>query len=483
MRKLNAKIITLILVAAMLLPTVGCASENNTPNSDTQNSGESISDSGSSETEAEELADNLPDKDLTGFTYRITGTDMTFADEFYVDELDGNIVNDAIYNKIATVEERFGCDIVLSESPGGDGDIKNVIMSGDDSFDIIQGHDIGMGTLSLEGCLVNVLEQPYFDFEKPWWPKNTVESLTVNGKMYLMANNISYFSMGETRVIFFNKTIAQDHNLGSLYQYVYDGTWTLDKMAELMKGVSKDADGNSIMDNKDIYGFLNPGYYYCWIEPFDIEPYKKDENGLLYYDFDVEKGSKLLEKFYNLLYGGEGFNETDWPLAQEMFSQGQALFMYETLKTAVNVFSTSDLVYGVLPMPKLDETQEEYRGGFTDRPFAIPVTAINNIDNVCLITEALNIEGYRQVFPAYYELALKSRYADETDDAAMIDIIHDSAVMSFGYLYGTNYDFVGALLGGSNPSTDVASYVAKQEKLQQKHVEKLNKFFSQEAEG
>ena len=300
--------------------------------------------------------------------------------------------------------------------------------------------------------------------------------------MYLMANNIGYFSIAATRVMFFNKTIAENHNLGSLYQYVYDGTWTLDKMTEIMKGVSTDLDGNSTLDENDQFGLVNPGYYYCWLEPFDVETYKEDNNGELYYDFQLDKMTSLVEKFYNILFGGEGFN-TSYDNATDMFSQNRALFMYDTLETATKIFSLTDVVYGVLPMPKFDENQKEYMGGFTDRPMAIPITVANNLENIGIVTEALNMEGYKQVFPAYYELALKSRYADQSDDAAMIDIIHDNSVMAFTYLYGNHAsaysNMLGTLFSGNSPSTDVASYAAKNEKAQTKYLEKLNEFFSE----
>ncbi|MBR4961525.1 MAG: hypothetical protein IKY52_11565 [Clostridia bacterium] len=83
------------------------------------------------------------------------------------------------------------------------------------------------------------------------------------------------------------------------------------------------------------------------------------------------------------------------------------------------------------------------------------------IDNIGIVVEALNAEGYKNVYPAFYEVAMKSRYADQSDDAKMLDIIHDNVIISFTYLFGNGASAYNSLLGDlfnrSTPSTDVAS--------------------------
>ena len=129
-------------------------------------------------------------------------------------------------------------------------------------------------------------------------------------------------------------------------------------------------------------------------------------------------------------------------------------------------------------MPKLDAAEDGYYGGSFDRPFVVPTTA-QNLENIGIVTEALNAEGYKQVYPAFYEIAMKTRYADQTDDAKMIDIVHDKVIISFTYLFGDYKSIFNMMwdLFNNTPSTDVASWCAKKEKAQEKRVEKLMKFF------
>ena len=161
-----------------------------------------------------------------------------------------------------------------------------------------------------------------------------------------------------------------------------------------------------------------------------------------------------------------------------MVSEGRSMFFYGSLDHAVHTFSDTDFVFGVLPMPKLDASEEGYYGGSFDRPFVVPTTA-QNLENIGIVTEALDAEGYKQVYPAFYEIAMKTRYADQTDDAKMIDIVHDNVIISFTYLFGDYKSIFNMMwdLFNNTPSTDVASWCAKKEKAQEKRVEKLMKFF------
>lgn len=440
-------------------------------------------------TEDPALRDSLPEVDLNGYQYRmaIFGTDIQRI-MTYNDDEDGNVVNDAVYHKIRTVEERFNADIVLSDMSYLEDDqiaaLKKAVMAGEDSCEIAQGHDVNTANVSLEGLFMNIYDIPHLDFSKPWWPSETLESMTVAGQMYMMFNNISYSNLAQMRVMFFNKELMQNLDIEYPYQMVYDGNWTLDAMMQITSAAYSDLNGDGTRDEGDRYGYVNMPNYYGMLEPFCVEPYKKDSNGTLYYEVDLEKTTAVVEKFYDLIFGEGGYlvprKYDDYAdRVYKIVTDGRSLFFYGSLDTAVMKFSTSNLVYGVLPMPKLDESQSEYYGGSFDRPLVIPTTA-QNLENLGIITEALNAEGFKQVYPAYYEIAMKTRYADQTDDAKMIDIVHDNVIISFTYLFGdykSIFNMMWDLFNASTPTTNVASWCKKNEKPQTKRVEKLMTFF------
>lgn len=123
------------------------------------------------------VPDDLPETDLNGYEFRILG----FGDErfaaIWVEDQNGSIVNDAVYDKCKAVEDRFNCSIVLAEGStvGSTADtasektiIQTTVMSGEDSFDIASGHDITIANMTLEGLFLNILDVPHLNFEKPW---------------------------------------------------------------------------------------------------------------------------------------------------------------------------------------------------------------------------------------------------------------------------------------------------------------------------
>lgn len=486
-RSVSCFLLTLLSVSA-----IACADNADVPPIETEDTAVTTEAITEAVTEDPALRDSLPEADLGGMEFRMTifGNDnqriMT-----YVEESDGNPVNDAVYNKIRTVEERFNTDIVLTDlsmQEVQESTLKNVILAGDDFCELAQGHDVVLANNSLEGLFVNIYDIPHLDFSKPWWSKATLESMTVSDQMYLMFNNISYNNLTQMHVMYFNKDLMQALDMEYPYQMVYDGTWTMDAMKEMSAQAYSDLNGNGEVDIGDQFGYISQPYYYGIFEPFRVEPYRKDSNGELYYEVDLARTQEIVDNLYDLIFGAGGYwmsNKVDnyMATALSMVSAGRSLFYYGPMDKAVYNFAYSDLSYGLLPMPKLDASEEGYYGAGYDRPLVVPITAEERLDTIGLVVEALNAEGYKQVFPAYYELAMKSRYADQTDDAKMIDIMHDNIIISFTFIhdnYGSVYGkMLWDLFNKSNPSKDVASWCAKNEKSQSNRVEFLKEFFAE----
>ncbi|MCL2518745.1 MAG: hypothetical protein FWF15_09300 [Oscillospiraceae bacterium] len=441
------------------------------------------------------ISDSLPAKDLDGYTFRILTFEnalRTFNCGIYVDTMNGGVVNDAVYEKIISVEERFNCNIVLADATPDQGidltlqynTIKNLVLSGEDAFDICTAHDIRMADLSLEGFFMNVYDIPYLDFDKPWWPSYTVEAMSVGKQMYLISNMISYLSLTYTRVMYFNKNMMNDIGQELPYNDVYNGNWTLDKLYSIVKNVYNDINGDGKHDEEDLYGYANPGYYYCVPEAFNIEPYKKTADGKVYYDLDIERFSVVIDKLYNVFFNDGSYNSSNDQTIHKMFTENRIMFIYGRCSDATNYYTHSDVKYGISPMPKLDESQAEFYGGCNDRPCAVPVTVKKeNLDKIGIIIEAMSAEGYRKVFPAYFEIALKVRYADQTEDADMFDIVRKNVILSFNYMYGGNTSpyltIFTTLFNISNPSKDLASWAAKNESVQVARVELINNIFEE----
>lgn len=115
---------------------------------------------------------------------------------------------------------------------------------------------------------------------------------------------------------------------------------------------------------------------------------------------------------------------TDYPQSfVDKFARGNALFMNTYLYLAANdYFRNIKFDYGIIPTMKYNEAQDNYRSMAEGAYFGVPVT---NMENECTgtIIEALAAEGYRQIYPAYFEVVLKEKYLRDDDSKRMLDII------------------------------------------------------------
>jgi hypothetical protein len=122
-----------------------------------------------------------------------------------------------------------------------------------------------------------------------------------------------------------------------------------------------------------------------------------------------------------------------------MFAQDQAAM---TTLRLIHVES-SDMrnmtsLYGIVPVPKLDENQDSYYSYAHDTmtAYGIPLTVIGDeLEMVGAFLEAMASESYRTVTPAYYELALKTKYVSDDLCAKMLDDIVNNFYVDAGVLY------------------------------------------------
>lgn len=479
------KFLSLLLASLTVITAVSCASDTGGAASDTSaRSGESSSES---EAETTEISDDLPATDLSGWQFRIFNT-ADFQKFAHVDEANGEVVNDAVYNANLNVEERFNVEIVtvLTDDTGK---TKDSILSGSDDFDVSMMHDVTAGTQAQSGLFLNVRELPHLNFEKPWWPEFTVDTLTVANKMYTISNYMTYLGMDWTRVIFFNIDRLNDYNLESPYDLVRNGTWTFDKWISMTKDIYEDSDGDGQNEYGDFHGFALTGPYYCWLEAFDIEPYAKDAETVLRLDINSDRMVTLCQKLYSWLYENNGcyYSSSDGGNYAEnnylgMFAAGRSLFTYGVLQRLIIACRDTDINYGILPMPKLTDTQQEYYSGCTDRFIVVPKTN-SNIDNTGLIIEAMSAQGYKEVLPAYYDTALKWKYSNDKDSSEMLDIIFKNRRISLEYVYCSSGQYATCLSTVvMAKGADWTSYYAKTEKQHQKMLEKTVEFFTKPAE-
>ena len=456
------KTITLLLVLVMSLSLfIACSdnSDSNSGNVTTQANGETpagetVETEPVDPLEARKLvSDELPEYDFNGETFKIVCEDDQLS-HYISEEITGDVVNDAIYERNAAIGERFNVNIVVQfhhKDYGQVGsNVTKVVLAGDDEIDLIAHHVVNAGKLALSEVYMNWGDVPYVDFSKPWWSPSTTEDLTYNGVTLLAVGDVSLGSIGRTYCVFFDKVKAADYGIEGIYDLVWNGTWTIDKLSEITRDIYIDVNGNDTRDFDDFYGLAtgsnsNIGAY-LWA--FDNPVMKKDAGGTPVLSVKTEKMNTMVEKLCDLYYLNTGtFADKTYvstidavgaghTTGRDMFYYGNTIFANGYIDMAIDVFRDVENDYGIIPYPKWSETQERYRslvdGNFA--ALAIPKSAAN-LDKAGIITEALCAESYKSVVPAYYDVAMKVKFTRDTESVEMLDLLMESRMFDFGYIY------------------------------------------------
>ena len=462
-------ILSLILASSALFSCGGETKEaSGTTASDTTS--DAVTSELSIEDQRKLIDDELPDMDYGGEEFNIT-VNSYCESGFFSDELSGDQLSDAIYNRNKAVEERFKIkfNFISGEYNEITQKVKSSVLAGDDQYQLLANHALASNSWVMAGILNNWYDIEYINFDKPWWSPSNKNDLTYNDTAYLAVGDFSLTTIGRTYAIYYDKIHADSYNLPDMYQLVRDGKWTIDKLSDLSKDIYTDLNNNGERDFDDFYGYStsvtsNIGAY---LFTSGLKIIDKGEIVL-----DVGKTSDLIAKLITLTQVNEGtFYDLKYKNANgnphyagaEKMASGTTLFASAMIETGINYLRNSDNDYGIIPYPKWDEKQSDYitivDGGFTI--LAIPKTVVDTKKSG-IIAEALCAETYKNVIPVYYDIAIKEKGARDEESLEMIDFIMSKRVYDFGYIYD-NYSGFGfcieKMVQDNNPN--FASYYAK----------------------
>jgi len=433
------------------------------------------------------ISDDVPELDFGGKDFRIFYQKRYTTDAVPpAGEENGEIINDAVYRRNKTVEERFNVKVVgiVGEERAQMETLVSSVTSGEDAYDLYLGHSIYAGTAALGGCFRNWYEIPHIDFTKPWFPQEAIEELTINDRMYLTMGDLALSFIENVYCMFFNKQMAEANDVEDIYGLVHDGQWTLDKVAEISDNMYVDLNGDGAADAEDQYGFS--GYYSnhpaTWLFSCDIDTVEFHDDGTVESVFMNERAVSFFEKLKSLYYKNPGSIPVALGLDEngylEVYREGRALLLTGALITSQKNLRDLETDYGIIPYAKFDEEQEHYYTipGGSVSSMAVPMTVTDDA-LVGAITAALSRESYVNVVPAYYDIALKVKGTRDETSIEMLDLIMDGRMVSTSFLYdnwkGYTYSVTKILTEGQ----ELASYTAANDSKVTSHYESVLELF------
>jgi len=433
------KLTTIFLLAALLLPATSSCS---TPTGDIQTQ----SKESTTETTAvieDPLADNLPERDYDGKTFTIWGDVYEYV-YFYDNNQTGDVIDDAVYNRNRAIEERFNIKFQydLYEAWWREmADMRSSVLASTGAYDILTGVTPHMSTNLLSGLYQNLADMEYIDLSKPWWFSYVNDEAIIGDRLYMASGYFDMPSLSRTLVTFYSTELAEQYDVEDLYTLVHEGKWTFDKMISIAKNVNVDLNGDGKMTEVDLYGLTAQ---HDTISPLFATSYsfiQRETDGSMQITPATEAMTDVNTLFYEILYNSEWYYDGyrfngahNYEKMENVFTNNQALFFINYLSYASKGSLREMGTYGLLPTPKLQESQKDYCSFSSAFVSAIPIDAPDT-EYSSIILEALQAESYKKVLPAYYDTALSRKFLNDEESVEILDIITANVRCDFTYIY------------------------------------------------
>ena len=493
---MKKRILSLILAALILSSAALTGCSEGTQNTDeTQSSGTPSAVESTAVEEETELTrantpDDLPELDYEGVTATIAARDKVwFTGEMYVEELTGEVVNDAVYNRDIDVENRLNVTINYELLGDTNGNVNTNVTAGTDFYTLHVGSAVDTVQYGVNGNYYNLLGNypEYLNLEQPWWSQYYTEQSSIKGISFFATGDLCFSLTKLAFVTYANMQMVADFNLENPYDLVREGTWTFDKEMEMAAGAYVDKNGDGAVDKNDTFGMSMAGE--IGLDPywsaFDLSIIEHDAEGTPIFSVNQEKMVSVLDKlasFYkkaDFVYVVPNSSDAEQDEVAEMLADDRMLFSpLRIMHTEQIRDMESD--YALLPLPKWDVEQSEYYTFVHDQYSIVGIPlSVQDPAMASAVMEAMAAESYRHVSPAYYDLVLNGKYIRDPNTAEMLDIAIAGIKIDFGWIYTYSLGSISQNLLRSlvyNEKTNTfSSTFRSMSKVQSKSMEKLVK--------
>ena len=501
------RLLALLLVGVMLIGTfamTSCADDTDDTPDDSTTDVTDEEEEEEEEKEEERLPIILPDKkygsngepteihfiewSANGHT-TIGETWLPWA-EVDIPEWDGDILNNAIYDRNKLVEETYDVTITQEYVSVDQGFLQNIMnnaTSGDNAYQVMTMRSVNIAAYVFGEYMLNMFDLEYLNTDMPWWNQDSVRSYTLGSNLYFAAPEMLLRDKGGTACMFYNTKVASDYGIDDLYAVVDNGDWTQDAMIEYCEQVMADLGGGEGIDSyEDMWGALgadDPVYYL--FNGAGLKFAHIDDDGYIEYDFGDEESITVLKDIFDYIiyadwYGvGYSPDETDMRTA-DVFTADHALFSFNCVKGVLGL-RNMESKYGILPIPKLDESQENYSSlVWVHHDCVLGILAAvpeGDREMVSVVLEYMNYLSYYTVFPSFYDTVLLTKSTHDEESKRMLEIVFETRSFDPGQYWDNGTGLHGGdgyLRLQSKGTSDIASIWAKWEDAVYKCFDELN---------
>lgn len=475
MKQFILRATSFVLLTLMLLGAVACAQtpdqgESNADGTTAPAGGESNAEVTEAETTAINAENILGPRDfgddiLTFYSRKYNGA---WSSDLLAPQEDGTVLNDSIYRRNERLSAMYKIHFEQIESGKRDcaNDAINLINSGDTEFQAMYMGLSDAASMAQKGHLLDITELSNINLEGKWWTQSSNKAWSIGHKQYFATGAITVVDDQAIRTMFFNKDIITQYNLKTIYDLVEDDEWVFDKFFEYVEIAKKDnGDGTTTVD--DIFGCAAQttlGFMMTMGSGEMLASKDADDYPIIVASTNADRFINVVDSLTEKIAGNAGIYLGDDEVIREIFGNGRSLFYAEVLMHAQTMRQQYDISFGIVPMPKYNAEQENYYQYSTGRNTTVicfPHTVTGeDLDMASFMVEAMAIESVETVTPAYYEICLKGRYADDVESAVMLDIVTASVATDFAEIFGWG-SFHTTIQNAISAGTPISSILKK----------------------
>lgn len=403
-----------------------------------------------------------------------------------VEEADGDILNDALFNRERTVEELYNCSIVEIPEINADMETKipNAVAAGDKYFDTAMLFDARVSSILLKDCLMSWDEIKDLDLSNPWWDNAATREYNFSGIQAAVSGAYSLYNYSTRHVyVFNNKMMAELDVDDDIYDTVREGKWTVDEMYRLGELAVSDLNGDGAMkETDDRYGIIGTPtrHYSALLMGSGVRYIDRETDGTLYFTVDGnEYAQSVMAKFVALDLANKDIYTNK--LADinvdinTVFTDGRAMFCAAYVGEAAKMRGL-EFDIGFVPAPKFDEKQESYHSLVEGGAQSILPRMLDEADlsKIGTILDAFAYYSYYESIPAYIDVLLMGKVARNEDSEEMLQLVFDTSAYDLGtgiWSADTKNKYVSSIFEVSK--TDIASRTEKITSGIEKQLEKF----------
>ena len=458
MKKTIVRLFCMVFALAMIgISCISCEGRGDPEDTDAQSGTQSPGETLDPNSEEALL---MPDQEPLDFDFKILANQQWYNFWHYGYDAEANgepqsIMDRAVYERQEFLYNRYGINIVLVATDNAYSTLAQSASSGSYAIDVVALLGTNSMMAAQNGFLYDLNKIGELNLNASYYDQNIQDAYHIGDHLFQIDGAYSYVDEMRTQSVAFSVEVYNEYQLaqtyGSLYDLVRKNQWTYEVMQEMYQNIGRDVNDDGQMTDEDMFGRIgdssDPANFMLGggVRLLD------NTGGEL--TLAVKPGTSAYEQMITTLqrtltdqaspnvlsHDLNGWTEEDKAAqAANLFANGQALFRTCTFGALLRHVG-SEFEFGILPCPRMYESQDRYysacyAGGC--EPLGL---AVNGQPDLSRAARALEILAYHSVYipatssrlPVYesfFEHLTELRLCRTPEDVEMLHILFDNKI-------------------------------------------------------